>query len=149
MADEGWGQPQNYAEALYWYYKAAEQGNGQAQENIGYMFQYGTGVPKDYAKAVSWFDKAAAQGNSDAANQLGWMFQFGQGVEPDNARALSWYQLSADQGNIHGKRNLEDFTFDLHEQGGGAWQSATAPVNDAAIAQARRWANIQDLRRRI
>jgi TPR repeat protein len=73
----------------------------------------------------------------------------GQGVEPDDARALTWYQLAADQGNIHGKRNLEDFTFDLQERGGGAWQTATAGVNDAAIARAQRWAKIDDLQRRI
>lgn len=109
------------------------------------MFQYGTGVPKDYAKAMSWFGKAAAQGSSDAENQLGWMYQFGQGVEPDDAKALTWYGLSADQGNIHGKNNLQAFTDDLEDQG----QSANSAVSDAAIAQAQRWANIQDLHRRI
>jgi TPR repeat protein len=113
------------------------------------MFQNGIGVPTDYVRAMSWFVEAAAHGNSNAENQLGWMYQHGQGVEPDDARALTWYQLAADQGNIHGKRNLEDFTFDLQERGGGAWQSATARVNDAAIARAQRWAKIDDLQRRI
>ena len=144
MAEEGWGQPQSYAEALSWYYKAAEHGNGQAQENIGYMFEYGTGVQKDYAKAMSWFNKAAAQGNSMAENQLGWMYQFGQGMEPDDAKALTWYGLSADQGNVHGKNNLQAFTDDLEDSG----QSASS-ARDPAIAQAQRWANIQDLHRRI
>ena len=149
MAEEGWGQPQNYAESLSWYSKAAENGNGEAQENIGYMFQYGTGVPIDYAKAMSWFDQAAANGNSDAENQLGWMYQFGQGVEPDDARALTWYRLAADQGNVHGKNNLQGFSDDLKDRGEGAWQSANSAVSDAAIAQAQRWANIQDLHHRI
>jgi hypothetical protein len=39
--------------------------------------------------------------------------------------------LAADQGNIHGTKNLEDFTSDLQERGGQAWQIATAQVNDA------------------
>jgi TPR repeat protein len=147
MAGEGWGEPQNYAEALSWYYKAAEHGSDDAQENIGYMFQYGTGVQKDYAKAMSWFVKAAAQGNSDAENQLGWMYEYGQGVEADDAKALTWYRLAADQGNIHGKRNLQGFTDELEDRGEG--QSAISSVSDAAIAQAQRWANIQDLHRRI
>jgi TPR repeat protein len=149
MAEEGWGQPQNYAEALSWYYKAAEHGNDQAQENLGYMFQYGTGVPKDYAKAMSWFDKAAAQGNSDAENQLGWMYEYGQGVEADDAKALTWYGLAADQGNIHSKKNLQGLTDDLTDRGEAVWQFANSPVSDAAMAQAQRWANIQDLHRRI
>jgi hypothetical protein len=96
---------------------------------------------------MSWFVEAAAHGNSNAGNQLGWMYQYGQGVKPDDAMALSWYQLAAGQGNIHGQRNLEDFTSDLEER--GAYQSATARVNDAALARAERWAKIDDLQRRI
>jgi TPR repeat protein len=113
------------------------------------MYQNGLGVPTDFAKAMSWFVEAAAHGNSNAANQLGWMYQNGQGVAPDDAKALTWYQLSADQGNIHGKKNLEDFTYDLQESGGGTWQNATARVNDPAIARAQHWAKIDDLQRRI
>jgi len=148
MAEEGWGQPQSYDEALSWYYKAAEHGNAHAQENIGYIFQHGTGVKTDYAQAMSWFVKAAAQGNRDAENQLGWMYQFGQGIKTDNARALTWYGLAADQGSVQGSNNLQTLTDNL-EDDGGEWQSATAPVSDAAVAQAQRWAKIQDLHRRI
>jgi TPR repeat protein len=149
MAEEGWGQPKNYDEALAWFYKAAEHGSDDAKENIGYMFQKGLGVPTDYAKAMSWFVEAAAHGNGDAENQLGWMYQFGQGVEEDDARALTWYGLAADQGNIQGRNNLQAFTDDLEDRGGGASQNATAHVNDAAIARAENWAKIQDLQRRI
>jgi hypothetical protein len=60
---------------------------------------------------------------------------------------LSWYLLAADQGNIHGQRNVEDFTSDLEER--GAYQSATAHVNDAALARAERWGKIDNLQRRI
>jgi TPR repeat protein len=149
MAEEGWGQPQNYTEALSWFYKAAEHGNGEAQENIGYIFQNGTGVKTDYAQAMSWFNKAAVQGNGTAENQLGWMYQYGQGVEQDDAKALTWYSLSADLGNIHGKRNFQGFSDDLKDRGEGVWQSANSSVSDSVIAQAQRWANIQDLHRRI
>jgi TPR repeat protein len=147
FAEEGWGQPKNYAEALAWFNKAAEHGSHDAEENIGYMFQNGIGVPTDYAKAMSWFVEAAAHGNSNAENQLGWMYQYGQGVAPDDARALSWYQMSAAQGNIHGQKNVEDFTSDLDDR--GAYQSATARVNDAALARAERWVKMDDLQRRI
>jgi hypothetical protein len=146
MAEEGWGQPQNYAEALSWYYKAADHGSDEAQENIGYMFQHGTGVPTDYAKAMSWFDQAAEQGNGDAENQLGWMYQYGQGVQQDDSWALSWYQLSAARGNINGERNLQAFSDDLQDRGES---TANSGVNDPAIDQAHRWANIQDLQHRI
>jgi hypothetical protein len=57
--------------------------------------------------------------------------------------------LAADQGNVHGKNNLQGFTDDLKDRGEGVWQSANSRVSDAAIAQAQRWANIQDLHLRI
>jgi TPR repeat protein len=150
MAEKGWGQPQSYQEALTWYYKAAEQGSDTAQENIGYMFQYGTGVPIDYDKALAWYYQAADQGNGDALNQLGWMYQYGQGVKQDDAEALGWYQLSANQGNLHGKINLEAFTDDLKYRRGGVLENAiNAKVNDPAFLRAQRGADIRDLRARI
>ena len=147
FAEEGWGEPKNYDEALLWFNKAAEHGSNDAEENIGYMFENGIGVQTDYARAMSWFVEAAAKGNSNAANQIGWMYQHGQGVKPDDARALSWYLLSANQGNIHGKSNVEDLTSDLEES--GTYQSATARVDDVALARAERWVKIDDLQRRI
>jgi hypothetical protein len=105
MSEQGWGQPQDYVEALSWFYKAADHGNADAQENIGYLFQHGIGVQTDYRKAMSWFYKAAGQGNSNAENRLGWMYQFGHGMQPDFGKALSWYRLAAEQGNKNGNPN--------------------------------------------
>src|SRR5260370_13133744 len=99
MAENGWGQPQNYAEALSWFYKAAEHGSDTAKENIGYMFQHGMGVQTDHARAMSWFVEAAAYGDSDAQNQLGWLYEFDQGVEPYDSKPDSWYPMSADKDN--------------------------------------------------
>jgi len=149
MAENGWGQPQNYAEALAWFTKAAEHGSDTAKENIGYMFQKGLGVPTDYAKAMSWFVEAAAHGNSDAENQLGWMYQFGQGVAPDDAKAVTWYRMSADQGNRLGSDNLYAFKGVLKDRGTGFWEAANSTVTDAAIARAQLWTKIQDLQRSI
>jgi len=149
FAEEGWGEPQDYAQALLWYSKAAEHGNDTAQENIGYMYQHGTGVAIDYAQAVSWYYKAAAQGNGDAENQLGWMYQYGQGVQQDNARAVAWYSLAADQGNVHGKNNLKEFCAELEIEDEDLCESPDAPIDDAAIEQARRRVRIQYLRGRI
>jgi TPR repeat protein len=149
MAEEGWGQPKDDAEALSWFYKAAEHGSNDAEENIGYMFQNGLGVQTDYAKAMSWFVEAAVHGNSNAENQLGWMYQFGQGVKPDDSRAVTWYRMSADLGNRRGAINLDAFKNVLEIRGPRNWDAANTTVTDAAIARAQRWATIQDLQRRI
>jgi hypothetical protein len=77
------------------------------------------------------------------------MHQFGQGVQQDDGKALAWYRLSADQGNTDGRDNLEAFTDVLKDRGERVWESANASASDAAIAQAQRRANIQDLSSRI
>lgn len=41
----------NYVEAVEWYQKAADLGNGRAQNNLAVLYQYGAGVEKDLAKA--------------------------------------------------------------------------------------------------
>ena len=66
MYDEGRGVPQNYAEAVKWWRKAAEQGNEGTQIRLALMFRHGWGVSKNVAEAVKWYRKAAEQGNADA-----------------------------------------------------------------------------------
>jgi TPR repeat protein len=57
----------------------ADQGDAQAQYNVGEMYQYGQGVPHDNAIAMNWYQKAAAQGYARAQHHIGFMYHFGQG----------------------------------------------------------------------
>ena len=66
----GRGVVQNDAKAVLWYQKAADQGNANAQTNLGDMYYAGRGVVKDDTKAVLWLQKAADQGNVLAKNAL-------------------------------------------------------------------------------
>ena len=70
MYNNGQGVPQDYQEAARWYRKAAEQGNANAQYNLGIMYYNGRGVPEDDSEAVRWFKKAAAQGYANAKKTL-------------------------------------------------------------------------------
>ena len=58
----GRGVAQDYAEAMRWYRKAADQGNAVAQYNLGGLYENGRGVAQDYAEAMRWYRKAADQG---------------------------------------------------------------------------------------
>jgi len=78
---------------------AAEQGNNQAQFNLGVAYYNGQGVEKDYTAAVKWWQKAAEQGNDQAQFNLGVAYLKGIGVEKDYTAAVKWYQKAADQGN--------------------------------------------------
>ena len=50
--------------------KAAEQGDAEAQCELGVLYENGQGVPKDHRKAAEWFRKAAAQGHAEAKDLL-------------------------------------------------------------------------------
>lgn len=48
----------------------AEQGNPEAQYQVGEMYEKGKGVPKDLKKAQSWFEKASAQDHRKALYKI-------------------------------------------------------------------------------
>mgnify|MGYP003639806128 FL=1 len=60
--------------------KLAEQGDAEAQNNLGVMYNYGNGVPENYEAAVMWYTKAAEQGYDKAQYNLGLGYQDGTGV---------------------------------------------------------------------
>ena len=45
--DNGSGVPEDDAEAVYWYQRAADLGNLDGQNNLGYMYEVGLGVSQD------------------------------------------------------------------------------------------------------
>ena len=70
MYEKGYGVSKDYSEAVKWYRKAAEQGDAEAQNNLGQMYRNGYGVSKDYSEAVKWFRKSARQGREAAKDNL-------------------------------------------------------------------------------
>ena len=94
MYGKGQDVTQDYAEAVKWFRKAAEQGVAAAQFNLGIMYDNGLGVTQDYAEAVKWFRKAAEQGYAKAQYNLGVMYDNGEGVPQDDAHAYMWLKLA-------------------------------------------------------
>ena len=60
----GRGVPRNDLEAVIWFRKAARQGQGFAQLNLGVMYANGEGVSQDYVLAHMWSHLAAVGGQS-------------------------------------------------------------------------------------
>ena len=56
--------------ALYWFTRAADQGNAFAQYQLGKLFLYGREVEQDMEKAISYLTDSADQGNVYAAQLL-------------------------------------------------------------------------------
>ena len=107
MYANGYGVPEDDAEAVKWCRKAAEQGHTNAQGNLGIMYYTGTGVAKDAVEAVEWFRKAAEQGHTNAQGNLGAMYAKGDGVAKDDVTAYFWFSLAVAQGNENASRNRD------------------------------------------
>ena len=58
MYEEGEGVEENKEKALYWYTKAADNGDTQAMHNLGVMYYKGDGIEKNSDLAKKYFEQA-------------------------------------------------------------------------------------------
>jgi TPR repeat protein len=124
MYQKGKGVSQDDAEAAKWFREAAEQGDKDGQNWLGWMCEAGKGVPQNDVEAVKWYRKAAEQGLADAQKNLGVMYQKGKGVPQDDAEAVKWYREAAEQGNADAQKNLGA----MYEKGKGIPQDDAQTV---------------------
>lgn len=94
----GHGFPQDYAQAVEWFSKAAAQGYGTAQYDLGMRYYLGQGVPQDYVQAARWLHKAAEQGVAFAQYHIAELYEEGHGVPQDYEQAHMWFNLAAASG---------------------------------------------------
>lgn len=66
MAHNGYGMPENAAEAAEWDRRAAELGDPVGQFNYGLDLLRGHGIARDLIAGRRWVDRAAAQGLDSA-----------------------------------------------------------------------------------
>ena len=95
--------PTEYCEELV---KLAEEGNVEAQMNLGKCYAKGEGVERNDEEANKWILKAAEQGNTDAMSEMGNAYLNGWGVPVDYKRAVQWFRKAAEQGNAVAQSNL-------------------------------------------
>jgi len=89
--------PQDYERAAFWYRRAAEQGDGLAQNNLAALYEEGKGVTQSFELAAFWYQKAAEQGDAGAQGNLGLLYESGNGVPRDHSVAAGWYCAAAAQ----------------------------------------------------
>jgi TPR repeat protein len=53
--------------AVFWFSRAAEQGDVLAFAKLGWMYAQGRGVLQDFIQAYMWYNLSAAQGEPRAA----------------------------------------------------------------------------------
>ena len=89
---------QDFQTALRLWQPLAEQGNAEAQEGIGGIYERGDLGKPDWTEAVKWYQKAADQGLEEAQLDLAWMYKNGHGVKKDSVEAFRLFRKSAELG---------------------------------------------------
>ncbi len=100
------------------YRSLAEQGNAEAQYQLGILYARGMGVDQSYTEAANWYRKAAMQGNAEAQYSLG-ALHFNRDIPTeDYAEAAGWYMKAAEQGLPKAQLNVAILYFrgDIFEQ---------------------------------
>src|SRR5688572_7155503 len=89
-----------------WYQEAAENGDINAQYNLGRLNRNGEGIEKELEKAFYWYQKAAENGNINAQHDLAILYENGEGTEKNLEKSFHWYLKAAENGDINAQYNL-------------------------------------------
>jgi cell division septation protein DedD len=90
---DAWQQG-DYARAIAEWRPLAEQGDADAQFNLGQAYKMGRGVQADLQQSADWYRRAAQQGHLRAEDNLGLvLFQLG-----DRTNALPYLQRASSRG---------------------------------------------------
>jgi hypothetical protein len=104
----GHGVPPNLEEAMHWYTLAAEQGDPEALNEMGFIYFTGSGVEQDYDKAFELFSQAAYKGYLLSQFNLGIMLYTGNtSAGQDFAKAYAWFSVAAVKGHEQARQAMQ------------------------------------------
>lgn len=92
--------PKDDATAMQWAHRAADAGNADAMDFVGFAYLRGAVVTRNPDIAFAYF-KASAQESAQAAFNLGQCYFGAQGTEQDIPKALEFWKSAAERG--HGR----------------------------------------------
>jgi TPR repeat protein len=92
---EGKVVPRDYAQALKWARKAADQNDPLAQYLVAGFYSEGWGVQKDPRESLAWLLKAAYNGLDMAQKSVAQHYYLGLGAEQNSVEAYAWLNLAA------------------------------------------------------
>jgi TPR repeat protein len=114
----------DYATAFREWKAAADQGQVEAQVNLGVLYEKGLGVQRDMQQALNLYQSAAGKGNAEAQFLIGQMYEKGWGVNQDYTAAFRLFQQSASAEDQEAELSLAD----LYEEGYGVPKDHTQAV---------------------
>lgn len=115
----------------------AEEGDSQAMNSLGLLYDRGQGVEPDAGRALHWFARSAKAGDAAGMSNYGRMLEQGRGTTANPAEAARWLDLAARKGRPEAQYNLGM----LYEYGRGVAQSDKAAAAWYSRAAAARQAS--------
>ena len=86
--------------------RRAQNGDADAQYDLGERYYDGNGVSENPEKAVYWYKKAADQGHLEAQYSLGWCYKNGEGVATNFTLGAEWLKKAAQRGHAKAQLHL-------------------------------------------
>jgi TPR repeat protein len=96
----------DYKQSIFWYKKAANNGNIPSQYSLGVLYLKGLGTQKDIYKSTELFIQAAKNGNADAQYSLAIRYLKGDGIEKNYQEAVKWLERAAQNGHSYAMYSL-------------------------------------------
>lgn len=91
-------QERKFEDALPILQKLAAEGDLDAQNNLGAMYEHGHGIAIDLKKAAYWYLESAKKGSFVAQHNIGVAYFSGRGVKKDEEEGLAWIFMAASGG---------------------------------------------------
>src|SRR5262245_12502605 len=95
-----------YEDAAAEFQKLADDGDGEAQLWLGYIYSTGEGIGRNWYTARDWYERAIENGNATAYSFLGDLYYNGQGVTQDYMAAARYYRQGANLNDAGAQYSL-------------------------------------------
>lgn len=124
------GQSINYQKSQQYLFIAAEAGDSDAQNSLGFLYSGPYLGEANSGEAQQWFRKAAISGNTKAQSNLGSiLWKFGESDRQVRLEALAWLWKAKEAGEITADKFLLDISQKIdHAELQEAQKMASKPV---------------------
>ncbi|KAG0234986.1 hypothetical protein BGW42_005941 [Actinomortierella wolfii] len=110
--------PQIDDDVVRYFCMEAQQGNGDAQLFLGWIYRQEGEFIKNVENSVGWYRKAAERRNVTAQLILGEIYENGEGVDASDVEAAAWYHKAA----VHGVAKAQVKLGGMYEECRGVQQ---------------------------
>lgn len=105
----------DYVTAKKLFESEAANGDLDALNGLGYLYERGFGTEQNYEKAFQYYFEAAIKGHANAQSNLALAYEYGRGCKADMESAINWFTKAAEGGYAQAQANLGDIYCDRED----------------------------------